>query len=64
MNDNKEVEEENKNDNEKSRRKFLKKLTYSTPLLVGLVQITNPTKASADQSGSPEGPPGWQWRRW
>ena len=42
----------------KERRDFLKKATYSAPVLVALGQFAKPTKVHAD-SGEPSGPPGW-----
>ncbi|MEA2048671.1 MAG: hypothetical protein U9O64_09530 [Campylobacterota bacterium] len=40
------------------RRTFLKRATYSAPVLVSLGKILTPTNAMADATGGPEGPPG------
>ena len=42
-----------------SRRGFLKKAAYSTPVLMAMGQLAKPEKASADSSDGPDGPPGW-----
>ncbi len=61
----KKIDDNLKNNQEKdtielksSRRTFLKKATYSAPVLLALGQLAKPTKAQAD-SGDPSGPPNW-----
>jgi hypothetical protein len=41
-----------------SRRDFLKKAAYTTPVLIALGQLVKPTDAQAD-STIPPPPPGW-----
>lgn len=45
-------------ENSSSRRAFLKKMAYSTPVLIALGQMARPASANADESGGPDGPPG------
>jgi len=60
----KKVEEKTIDTKEKlSRRKFLKKSVYTTPVLVSLGQLLKPTIAHADSTGGPDGPPG-DWTPW
>lgn len=47
-----------------SRRIFLKKAAYSTPVVFTLGQLTNPSKVHADGSMGPSGPPGNGWNPW
>jgi len=47
-----------KTESESSRRKFLKKIVYTTPTLTVLGQLAKPGQVRADPSGDPAGPPG------
>ena len=53
--------EKEKEPDKSCRRTFLKKAVYSAPALVALGQLAKPSKAHADGSTGPSGPPGDGW---